>query len=244
MADAIGCQTIKNMSEKVKKMQATIQLASLMNPEKFSGFGCVLEDRLARVNEAAENLELTRQQMDSITGRLMSSAIEAAEIMGVDIGSVEDLLINANQEIWKAYFTVEHLFKIRQDLNSQLLKEEHYRGALEARNAAMATLFHYINNAIMAISGRSQIIRHREQSGQFETLQKNLGKDLNVIDKSIQKIVAVLEEVKEISHIEDDKLNGCNEAINLDERLHQRISKMDKEQKWFVEANKENVTSG
>ena len=244
MADAIGCQTIENLSEKVKKMQATIQLASLMNPENFSGFRSALEDRLVKVNEAADNLTLTREQMDSVTGRLMSSAIEAAELMGVDIGSVEDLLINANQEIWKAYFTIEHLFKIRQDLNSQLLKEEHVRGALEARNAAMATLFHYINNTIMAISGRSQIMNHRNQSGQFEELQENLGKDLNVIDKSIQKIVAVLEEVKEISHTEHDKLTGCSEAMNLDDRLNQRILKMGKEQEWFVEANKDQVSSG
>ena len=244
MANSIGCQTIENLSEKVKKMQATINLASLMNPEKYSGFGSALEDRLDKVNEAAENLELTRDQMDTVTGKLMSSTIEAAELMGVDIGSVEDLLINANQEIWKAYFTIEHLFKIRQDLNSQLLEEEHNRGALEARNSAMATLFHYVKNAIMAVSGRSQIMRHRSQNGQSEILLKNLDKDLNVIDKSIQKIVAVLEEVKEISHIEQDKLTGCSEAMNLDDRLQERMSRMDKEQEWFVEANKENVTSG
>ena len=244
MANSIGCQNIENSSVKVKKMQAAIELAGLMNPENFSGFDFPLEDRLAKVNQAANKLALTTDQMDSVTSKLMSSAIEAAELMGVDIGSIEDLLAKANQEIWKAYFTIEQLFRIRQNLNSKLLKEEHYRGALEARSAAMATLFHYINNAITGVYGRSQLMRQRNQSGQSEILLKNLDKDLNIIDKSIQKIVAVLEEVKEISHIEQDKLTGCNEAMNLDDRIHDRISKMEKEQKWFVEANKENATSG
>ncbi len=244
MANSIGCQNIENSSVKVKKMQAAIELAGLMNPENFSGFDFPLEDRLAKVNQAANKLALTTDQMDSVTSKLMSSAIEAAELMGVDIGSLEDLLAKANQEIWKAYFTIEQLFRIRQNLNSKLLKEEHYRGALEARSAAMATLFHYINNAITGVYGRSQLMRQRNQSGQSEILLKNLDKDLNIIDKSIQKIVAVLEEVKEISHIEQDKLTGCSEAMNLDDRLNQRIFKMEKEQEWFVEANKDQVSSG
>ena len=89
MADSIGCQTIENSSEKVKKMQATINLARLMNPNNFSGFDLALEDRLTEVNEAADNLSLTRNQLDSVTSKLMSSTIEAAEHLGVDIGSIE-----------------------------------------------------------------------------------------------------------------------------------------------------------
>ena len=244
MANSIGCQTIENSSEKVKKMQATINLARLMNPNNFSGFESALEDRLTEVNKAAENLSLTRDQLDSVTSKLMSSTIEAAEHLGVDIGSVEDLLAKANQEIWKAYFTIEQLFRIRQDLNDKLFKEESYRGALESKNAAMATLFHYVNNAIMAVYGRSQMIRHRNQSGQSEILLENLDKDLNIIDKSIQKIVAVLEEVKEISPIDEDKLTGQNEALDLDDRIKKRMSKMDSELKWTVGEQSEKVSSG
>ena len=244
MANSIGCQTIENSSEKVKKMQAIINLARLMNPENFSGFDSALEDRLTKVNKAADNLSLTRNQLDSVTGKLMSSTIEAAEHLGVDIGSIEDLLAKANREIWKAYFTIEQLFKSRKDLNDKLFKEEHYRDVLESKNAAMATLFHYINNAIMAVFGRSQIMRQRQQRGQSEILLKNLENDLNIIDKSIQKIVAVLEEVREISQFEQDKLIGSTEAMDLDDKIHERISKMDNDQKWFVEANKEQVTSG
>ncbi len=243
MANSIGCQTIENPSERVKKMQATINLASLMNPNNFSGFESTLEDRLSEVNQAADNLSVSRDQLDSVSGKLMSSTIEAAENLGVDIGSIEDLLAKANQEIWKAYSTIDQLFKIRQDLNDKLFKEERYRGVLELKNSAMATLFHYINNSIMAVYGRSQIMRQHHQSGQSEIVLKDLDKDLNIIDKSIQKIVAVLEEVKEIAQFEQDKLTGSTEAMNLDERIDERISKMDKEQKWFVWANKEQVTS-
>lgn len=89
MADSIGCQTIENSSEKVKKMQATINLARLMIPNNFSGFDLALEDRLTEVNKAADNLSLTRNQLDSVTSKLMSSTIEAAEHLGVDIGSIE-----------------------------------------------------------------------------------------------------------------------------------------------------------
>jgi signal transduction histidine kinase len=186
-------------------------------------------------------LAIEKDQLDNISSKLMSGTIEIAEHFGVDIGSVEELLIKANQEIWKAYLTIEHLFKVRQELSQQILAQERERGALEAKNAAMATLFHYVNNSAMAIYGRSQMMRVNSRTGKKERLLEKLEDDLNVIDKSIQRIVAVLEEVREITPINQEKLSNTTEAINLDEKIEDRMNKMSTDQKWFTEASKEKV---
>ncbi|MCH7691192.1 MAG: HDOD domain-containing protein, partial [candidate division Zixibacteria bacterium] len=244
MVDSIGCRNTEKASEKVKLMQATINLVVLMNLDKFSGFDANPKYRLAKIKKAAERLSLTKDQLDAVTKRQTLCEIEAARHLGIKIDNIEDLLAKANQEIWKVYFTVEHLFRVRQDLDEKLSKEERYRVAVEAKNAAMATLFHYVNNAIMVVSGRSQIMRMRNQSGKTDLLLENLDKDLNIVDKAIQKIAAVLEEVKEISPTAHDKSTGYTFSTDLDDKLKERMSKMDVEQKRTIEANKDRVASG
>ena len=103
--------------------------------------------------------------------------------LGVDIGNIEDMLIRANQEIWKSYLTIENLFRERQELSRNLLLQERERGAIESKNIAMATLSHYLNNATMAIYGRSQLLRLMLKKGEHERLLEKLDNDLEVVDQ-------------------------------------------------------------
>jgi len=242
IADSVGLQPSNKTNPHVVKLQYILNLAMLMNEDRFSGFESPLEERLGEISRVSAILTLTKSQLDNISAKLMSGTIEIAEHFGVDIGSVEELLIKANQEIWKAYLTIEHLFKVRQELSQEVLKQEHERGALESKNSSMATLFHYVNNSSMVIYGRSQMMRVNHKSGKKEKVLENLERDLDVIDKSIQKIVAVLEEVKEITTADQVKLAGSTDAINLDEKLTERMSKMSRDQKWFDEAATEKIT--
>ena len=242
IADSVGLQASNKSSEHVIKLQYILRLSMLMNSDRYSGFESTLEERLGEISRVSAVLNLTKQQLDNISTQLMSGTIEIAEHFGVDIGSVEELLIKANQEIWKAYLTIEHLFKVRQELSQQILKQEHERGALESENSSMATLFHYVNNSSMVIYGRSQMMRLNHKNGKTEKILENLERDLDAIDRSIQKIVAVLEEVKEITTSDHDKLSGSTDAINLDEKLTQRVGKMSRDQKWFNDASTEKIT--
>ena len=244
IADAVGLQPSSQANPHVAKLQDILRLAMLMNPDRYSGYESPLEERLGEMSRVADKLSITKTQLDTITAKLVSGTIEIAEHFGVDIGSVEDLLIKANQEIWKAYLTIEHLFKVRQELSQQILHQEHERGALEAKNASMATLFHYVNNSAMAIYGRSQMLRVNHKSGKDDRLLENLERDLDVIDKSIQRIVAVLEEVREITPTNQEKLSSTTEAINLDDKIANRMSKMSRDQKWFNETKQEKLTTG
>lgn len=243
IAKTVGLQPQKEPNDNITKLQDILRLAMQMNQDKFSSFELPLEERLGELAKVAGRLGIEKENLDDISAQLMTGTIEIADHFGVDIGSVEELLIKANQEIWKAYLTIEHLFKVRQELSQQILAQERERGALEAKNAAMATLFHYVNNSAMAIYGRSQMMRVNSRSGKKEKLLEKLENDLNVIDRSIQRIVAVLEEVREITPINQEKLSNTTEAINLDEKIETRMNKMSTDQKWFTEAATEKTPS-
>ncbi|MHC4146679.1 MAG: hypothetical protein ACYSUD_18130, partial [Planctomycetota bacterium] len=123
--------------------------------------------------------------------------------------------------------TVEQLFKERQELTNKLLSEEHMRGAIEAKNIAIATFSHYLNNATMAIYGHTQMMSSMLEQDKCEELVKKLPASVDVIAKSAMKIVAVVREMKDISPMDQVEYYNMSQAINLDDRIDKRMQTMD-----------------
>ncbi len=214
-------------SDKDEVLSNIVKLAVLLTTDEFSGFEQPLEHRLEATSKMAELLDMSKSDVEKISFTLLQHTKETADYLGVDIGSYEDLLVKANQEICKSYLTIENLFKERQELSQKLLREERERGAEETKNVAMATLSHYLNNAVMAIYGRSQIMRLQHKKGNLQLINEKLPAHLDIIDKSVQKIVAVLEEMKKISPLDAKRFNQLSEALNIDEKLEARLKKME-----------------
>ena len=93
----------------------------------------------------------------------------------------------------------------------------------------MATLSHYLNNAAMAIYGRSQMLRIQLRKGERESLLDKLPSGLNVIDTGVKKIVAVLAEMKEISPIDEIEFLSTSKAMNIDDRIQRRMEELDRD---------------
>ncbi|MBD3332569.1 HDOD domain-containing protein [candidate division GN15 bacterium] len=226
MLDAIGAHHGRPIREEGASLGNIVRLAVLLTNDKFSGFEPCLETRLSLINEASLTLSLDKDEVDQISSQLLSSTIDMAEYLGLDIGNIEQMLVSANEEIWKSYLIIENLFKERQELSRNLLEEERAKGAIESKNVAMATLSHYMNNAAMAIYGRSQLLRMMLDKGQTERLMERLDGNLKVIDQSVRRIVAVMEEMKEISPIDEVAFHNMSEAMNIDDRIAFRLENM------------------
>ncbi|HUV31326.1 MAG TPA: HDOD domain-containing protein [Acidobacteriota bacterium] len=207
-------------------LKNVLRLASLLSTDNVNGYGEDIEDRITRVKQVAGCLSLSQEDVDAISISLLSWTVSVAEYLGVDIGSIEGMLTRANQEIWQTYLMVENLFKERQELSQKLLKEEREKGAMESKNIAMATLSHYLNNAAMAIYGRSQLLRMQATKGDVDQLLEQLQASLNVVDRSVHRIVAVLAEIREISPIDQIEFLNTSQALNIDDRIEKRLVKM------------------
>ncbi|UCE23216.1 MAG: HDOD domain-containing protein [Candidatus Zixiibacteriota bacterium] len=214
-----------------------VRLAVALTRDRFSGSEPDLEDRLARISALSEALSLTKEQVDEISSSLLSETFDIAQYLGLDIGNIEEMLTKANQEIWKTYLIIENLFKERQELSQNLLQQERAKGAIESKNIAMATLSHYLNNAVMAIYGRSQILRMMLRKGQQDKIIDQLEDSLQKIDLSVKKIVAVLEEMKEVSPIDEQRFDSMSKAMNIDDRIEKRLEKLSDDVKFDEAVN-------
>ncbi len=209
-----------------------VRLAVALTRDRFSGCEPDLEDRLIRIGALSDALSLSKEQVDEISSSLLSETFDIAQYLGLDIGNIEEMLTRANQEIWKTYLIIENLFKERQELSQSLLQEERAKGAMESKNIAMATLSHYLNNAVMAIYGRSQILRMMLRKGQQDKIIDQLEDSLQKIDLSVKKIVAVLEEMKEVSPIDQQRFDSMSKAMNIDDRIEKRLEKLSDDVKF------------
>ena len=206
-----------------------VRLATLMVDQSVEGQVIDLETRLPAITSAGEALGLDREQLNAVSVGLLPATVAIANYLEIDIGSIEDILARANGEIWRAYFMIENLFRERQELSRKLLEQERSRGALESKTIAMATLSHYLNNAAMAIYGRSQMIRMRLDKQTHDELIKMLPVSLDVIDQAIKKTVAVLAEMKEISPIDEVDFLSTSKALDMDDRIERRMERMAEE---------------
>ena len=220
-----------------------VMLSVLLVPSPIAAYVEDLEEKIRARERVADSLNLTRQHLDAVSMSIMSASMDIAEHMEIDIGSPDEILARANKEIWKTYLTIENLFKERQELTTKLLTEERQKGALESKNIAICTLSHYLNNAAMAVYGRSQILRMMSQRNDPQALLQRLPESLNVIDRSIKKIVAVVAEIKEISPIDDIKFIATSNAMNIDDRVEKRLQHMEKESGLVLPEEAESVAT-
>jgi len=206
-----------------------VRLATLMVDQSPTGHAIDLETRLTAIIAAGQALGLTKAQIDEVSLSLMPATLAVAEYLEVDIGNVEEILSRANKEIWRTYFMVENLFRERQELTRKLLQQERARGASESKAIAMATLSHYLNNAAMAIYGRSQMIRIQLKKGERDDVLAMLPASLDVIDAAVKKSVAVLAEMRDISPIDEVGFLSTSRAMNMDNRIQRRLEDIEKE---------------
>jgi HD-like signal output (HDOD) protein len=203
-----------------------LRLATLVGTEAFEGSGKDPLQKLLHSNQISAILKLEREQLDKISMSLLTDAVQVAEYLDADIGSIEDILTRANAEIWRTYLIVQNLFKEREELTLKLLAEERAKGAAEAKNIAIATLSHYVNNAAMAMFGRTQILRQRFDKGDMDKLMAVMEPSLDVIENGIRKTVAVLDEIKAISPIDEVSFYSMSQAMNIDDRIERRLKEM------------------
>lgn len=215
-----------------------IVLATLVTEGDSLNYSLDLEERLQVIAQFSHALNLTKDKIDSISASVMTEVVRIADFMGLDVGNIDDMLIKANKEIWKTYLVVENLFRQRQELSSKLLQEERAKGAVESKNIAIATLSHYVNNAAMAIYGRTQLISKLMADKKTDRLLETLGDTIKVMENSILKITAVLAEIKEISPIDEVEFYDMSQAMKVDDRIEKRMKMMAEEPIWeTVEVN-------
>jgi signal transduction histidine kinase len=171
-------------------------------------------------------LGIKTAELNEIIANSLSDTLKFAKMIDLNIGEPEDILTRANHEIFNTYMSILKLFKERQELTRNILKEERQKGISEAKTIAISTLSHYINNSSMIISGQSQILRLMLAKKSPDEVIAALKKGLGLIDNAVKKTVAVLEEISELNMLDDVEFFDQSKILNIDDRINERLEKL------------------
>lgn len=206
-----------------------VRLGVLLTFDRFSDHQRAVEERLRKLERVTRVLKLSSNQIGEITEGCFVRMSDLASGLEVDIGDTERLLQRANSEIWNSYLTIERLFRERKELSAKLIKEERMKAALEAKDVALSTLSHYVNNAAMVIAGHVQLLNLLQEQSKLKELSVQVPRTSELISKSIWRIVAVMQEMRDISPLDQIEYFQMSKAMNIDERIDGRLHKMAEE---------------
>lgn len=209
-----------------RKLDDVIRLAVALNRDIYSASDRTLEDKITKISVISARLGINSRQLDDIAVASAKDAVSFAKSADIEIADFETILGLANRELFSAYMSIQNLFRERQELTRRLLEEERERGLLEAKHIAISTLSHYINNASMAISGNCQVLKMLIVNKTPQEVVASIPPVLDIISEAVYKIAAVLEELSELSSLENIEYLNQSKIIDFDERIKARMSKL------------------
>jgi HD-like signal output (HDOD) protein len=229
ITEAIACHHDELAGPDEPVLCSIVRLGVLLTFDRFSDHQRTVDERLRKLEYTTRALKLDNTQIGQISENCFSRMADLASGFDVDIGDTERLLQRANSEIWNSYLTIERLFRERKELSSKLIQEERLKAALEAKDVALSTLSHYVNNAAMVIAGHVQLLNQLQEQDKLAEMSAQVPRTAKRISKSIWRIVAVMQEMREISPLEQIEYFQMSKAMNIDDRIDNRLHKIAEE---------------
>jgi HD-like signal output (HDOD) protein len=182
------------------------------------------EKRLIAMNMLSDSLSVESKTLIEIHMKLACEVVSSASAMELDMGDAIEILTQSNMRLFNIYLELASLFKERQELSRKMLVEERTEGTLDSLKISLATLSHYLNNAIMNVQGKCDILKMFYDKKDLNTLVKSLPSSLTSMQKSAQKILLMLEELSNISSLENLNFFSHSKAIDIENDLKAKLA--------------------
>ena len=181
--------------------------------------------RLKLVKACADGLGIEINQLDKIYSVLPKHFLYASDSTVNKSGTWKSL-DRMNNELFVLYDELGHMFKERQELSRRMLQESRNEGSLESLKMAFSTLSHYINNSIMAISGKGEFLQVLYDKNDKEGVFEQIPDTTRTIIKTVRKISIILEELSSIMDLDKTERFKNSNAINIDIALKARLDSL------------------
>jgi len=210
------------------------QIVILAN--KLSKF-TIVKNRVAHTIDAdnkeilRKNLKLAPELLKSIEENLFNHTIEQAKFLEVNIGSTEEILIEANKMLYRQYNTVENLLLENSTMQKEIARGKMEKAALQALRTITATFNHYLNNAAATILGRAQLIEVALQKGDVIDTKDKASYAVEIIINGVNTIQLVLEELKNLSAFKTTVYHDDTYIIDIEKKIKLQLEELDKKNK-------------
>ncbi len=174
----------------------------------------------------AAALELSAPRLIELQENLLSAFIEEAKFLEIDIGSAEELLIEANRIIYTHYLSVENLLNENRRMQQEVAHAQMEKASLDALKTITATFNHHINNASATILGRAQLIELKINEGEIKDPSGDAAHAMTTIIEGVNAICSVIGELQELTKFKTTVYHDDTYIIDLEDRLKKQLDKL------------------
>ncbi|UCE25610.1 MAG: HDOD domain-containing protein [Candidatus Zixiibacteriota bacterium] len=206
-----------------------VQIVALAN--KISKFTIAktkqqLPHELDYVDILRENLSLPTERLKPIEEQLLSHTVEQARFLEIDVGSPDEILLEANRMLYNHYNTVENLLRENSRMQKEITQTQFEKAALESLRTITATFNHYINNAAATILGRAQLLELGVKRGDIVDSKNQMPLAVDVIMNGVNTIQLVLEELKNMESFKTTTYHDETYIIDIEERIKKQLEQL------------------
>jgi putative nucleotidyltransferase with HDIG domain len=181
-------------------LNQVVCLANIVSRFKIREQGptdAVLDSENKRILQ--ENLRLSRDKLYTIEKNLFSETVSMAKFLELDIGSMEELLIEANNILFDQFIAVESLLRENRRMQQQIVRDQFRHVSLESMRAATVTFTEYLQGAIAKICRNAEEVRSGIERGAINDPKGLVANSIDVILSGIETVRSITNELKKLS---------------------------------------------
>lgn len=231
ICDAVGLHHLVYPPEATKsdvQLFQTVHLANLIS--RFPISDGQRKDR-AFAHETRETLRISlgfsAEGLNRIEEQLFSRTISEAKYLEIEVGSTEDILMEANRLLFEQYVTVENLLRENRQMQQQIARDQVKKLALESLKTITATFNHYMNNATATILGRAQLIEYGINRGTIQDPSGQLQSAMEIITNGVNTISVVMEELKNLASFETTVYHAETYILDIETKIKKQLEKLE-----------------
>lgn len=175
-----------------------------------------------------DNLGLSADNLKEIQVQLLPRTVEEARYLEIDIGSFDDILLDANRLLAEQYTTVEGLLSENRRMQQQIIRTQMKEASLEALKTITATFNHYINNATATILGRAQLVEMAIAKKEMTDRDGSLARAMEAIINGVNTISLVMKELKDLSSFETTVFHEEHYIIDIENKVKKQLEELQK----------------
>jgi HD-like signal output (HDOD) protein len=173
------------------------------------------------------SLGFTTEALNRIEEQLPTRTIAEAKFLEIEIGSTDDLLIEANRLLFEQYITTENLLRENRQMQQQIARDQMKKLALESLKTITATFNHYMNNATATILGRAQLIEYAINKGTIQDQTGQLKSAMAIITNGVNTISSVMEELKNLASFDTTVYHAETYILDIEAKLKKQLEKLE-----------------
>jgi HD-like signal output (HDOD) protein len=226
IAQAVGLhhnEFVPGADDEEFRLAQIVALGNVISRFRITGKPSKIVVHPARKKILAENLKLEQSKLDKIEEQLPDRIIAEAEFLEIEIGSISELLTEANRTLHHLYLEVEQLYREKQQMSDEIARVKLKKAALEAVKTIAGTFNHYINNASATILGRAQLVELSIKKGEVIDREGSTAAAMREIIARVKTISTVMEELKKLDNYETVVYHDDTYILDIENKIKEQL---------------------